>query len=235
MLGPTQPDSNWQAHESARFTLSVRPASFAEQNVTQIATVLEDQYAVTVAALDFRYAGRVAGFLYNSGADADLESDRSGVGYPDNETFRAVCVPPPGANLFHLLSHEANHVIQIAGLGRPGTSFVTEGLASAVLSERYYPYGKTLRYQWTKSNTGQIPPLGGLTDDDKWHDYPEQVAYNASASFLAYLLETAGPTRLKQIYYVPSKDFGRRFQEIYGRSLEDAEQKWKEFCAQQPG
>jgi len=234
MLGPTEPDTNWRPHESARFTLFVRPGSFAEQNAAQLATVLEDQYSATVAALDLHYAGHISGFLYNSGADADLESDHSGVGYPDNETFRAVCVPPLDANLFGLLSHEANHVILINCLGRPGTSFVSEGLATTVQSERY-SYGRTFLYAWTKNNVAQIPPLAGLVDDGKWSDFNEQVAYKASASFLAYLLETAGASSLRQIYYVPSSDFARRFQEIYGRSLEDAERAWKEFCAQQPG
>jgi hypothetical protein len=103
-----------------------------------------------------------------------------------------------------------------------------------VQSERY-SYGKTFLYEWTKNNVAQIPPLANLVDDGKWNDYNEQVAYKASASFLAYLLETAGAPRLRQIYYVSSSEFARRFQEIYGRSLEDAERAWKEFCASRPG
>lgn len=235
VLGPTKPDSNWRAHDSARFTLFVRPGSFAEQNVAQLAEVLEDQYSVTVAALDLRYSGRVAGFLHNSGADADLASDYSGVGYPDNETFRAVCVPPLGGNLFGLLSHEANHVILQNGLGRPGTSFVNEGLASTVLSERFGAFGKSYLYAWTNTHASQIPPLVSLADDAKWNDYPEDVAYKTSASFLAYLLDAYGAPRLRQLYYVPSADFSHRFQAIYGHSLEDAERAWKAFCAGQPG
>jgi hypothetical protein len=235
VLGPTKPDSNWRPHDSARFTLFVRPGSFAEQSAARLAEVLEDQYSVTVAALDLRYSGRVAGFLHNSAADADLGSDYAGVGYPDNETFRAVCVPPLGGNLFGLLSHEANHVILQNGLGRPGTSFVNEGLASAVLSERFDAFGKSFLYAWTKTHASQLPPLAGLADDAKWTDYPQDVAYKTSASFLAYLLDTSGVSRLRQLYYAPSSDFSRRFQEIYGRSLEDAERAWKEFCAGQPG
>jgi hypothetical protein len=231
VLGPTKPDANWRVHDSPRFSFFVRPGSFAEQNVTRLAEVLEDQYAVTAAVLDLRYAGHISAFLYNSAADADLESDYSGVGYPDNETFRAVCVPPLDGNLFALLSHEANHVILNNALGRPGTSFVNEGLATTVLSERFHSYGKSFLYAWTKDHSSQIPPLASLADDAKWNDYRQDVAYKASASFLAYLLDTAGPQRLRQLYYVPSSDFVRRFQEIYGRSLEEAERAWKDFCA----
>jgi len=230
-LGPTGPDSNWRTYDSAHFALFVRPGSFAEQNAARIAELLEDQYVVTLTSLDLRYAGRVSGFLYNSSADANLMSDHAGVGYPDIETFRAVCVPPLDGNLSMLVSHEANHVIQQAALGRPGTSFVGEGLASAVLSEHHYALGKTYLYAWTSSHASQIPPLASLVDDGKWNDFPLDVAYNASASFLAYLLETSGIQRLRQLYYASSADFARTFQEIYGRPLDEAERAWKDFCA----
>jgi hypothetical protein len=231
ILGPRPPDSNWRVHDSARFAFFVRPGSFADQNAARLAEVLEDQYSFSVASLELRYSGRISAFFYNSASDAGLESDHAGVAYPDTETFRTVCVPPLDGNLFVLVSHEANHVIQGAALGRPGTSFLNEGLASAVLSERFHSFGKTFLYAWTNTQSSRLPPLAGLADDAKWNGFPQDVAYNASGSFLAYLLDTSGAERLRQLYYVPSADFGRRFLEIYGRSLDDAERAWKEFCA----
>ena len=77
-----------------------------------------------------------------------------------------------------------------------------------------------------------IPPLADLTDDAKWNAFDRSTAYNASASFLAYLLDTYGAPRMRQLFYVTSADFARRFQEIYGQSLGDAERAWKEFLAQ---
>ncbi len=135
------------------------------------------------------------------------------------------------ANLFRLVSHELNHVIQQNGIGRPGTFFLGEGLPSAVLSERFHSYGKSFLYAWTAANDARIPALSLLVDDDTWDDYDTQTAYNASASFLAYLLETGGPPPLKQLQPVNSRDFQRRFQEVYGRSLDDAERAWRAFCA----
>jgi hypothetical protein len=231
ILGPTTPDANWNVHDTARFSLNVRPGSFAEQNVSRLGEVLENQYTVSLATLDLRYTGRISAFLYNSAEDADLMSDYSGVGYPDTEAFRAVCVPPLDGNLFGLLSHEGNHVILQNALGRPGTSFVNEGLASAVLSEHFGAFGPTALYAWTRTHTSQIPPLASLADDGKWSDFPQDLAYKSSASFLADLIDTSGSPRLRQLYYVKSSDFQRRFQEIYGRSLETAEADWKAFCA----
>ena len=192
--------------------------------------MLEDQYDYTTRVLDFRYAGRVSVFLYDSAADADMEG-ASGRAYPDTEAVRAVCLPPLDGNLFSLVSHEANHVIQQNGIGRPGTFFLGEGLPSAVLSERFHSNGKTFLYAWTAANNARIPALSLLVDDDTWDDYAAQTAYNASASFLAYLLETVGPVPLKQLQPVSSGDFERRFQEVYGRSLDDAERAWRSFCA----
>jgi hypothetical protein len=67
------------------------------------------------------------------------------------------------------------------GLGRFGTSFMNEGLASAVISERYHANGPTFLHQWVDANRQRIPKLAILADDDQWSAVNAQVAYNASA------------------------------------------------------
>jgi hypothetical protein len=42
-------------------------------------------------------------------------------------------------------------------------------------------------------NDARIPPITDLVDDGKWDDVATEIAYNASASFLVYTLEAAGP------------------------------------------
>lgn len=227
-------DSNWRVIDTARFSFNVRPGSFAEQNVARLGEVLEDQYDATIRALDIRYAGRISLFLYNSAADARMASDHAGKAYPDTEAVSAVCVPPLDGNLFGLLSHESNHVIQQNAIGAPGTYFMGEGLPSAVFSERFHLSGRTFLYGWTADQGARIPALSTLVDDDRWGDYDQQLTYNASASFLAYLLEVGGPQRLKQLQPVSSTAFAGRFQEIYGRSLDDADREWRAFCAARP-
>jgi len=73
--------------------------------------------------------------------------------------------------------------------------------------------------------------LSALADDSRWGGFNQSMAYNASASFLAYLLERDGPDRLRQLYGVSSGEFEARFSQIYGRPLAQAETEWKEFCA----
>lgn len=126
--------------------------------------------------------------------------------------------------------HEANHVIMQNALGRPGTSFVNEGLASAVMSERYGPIGRTFLYGWTFRNRSQVPRLADLIDDAKWSSSSD-MGYKTSASFLAFLLDRDGPERLRQLYYARSADFAARLLEIYGRSVESLEQEWLAFVS----
>jgi len=223
-------DSNWQVIETPHFILNVRPGSFAEQNAARLGEVLEDQYAFALSALDIRYAGRISLFLYASAADAGENNDRSGTAYPETGAVRAI-VTPPLETTFGLLSHESNHVIEHNALGPPATSFMNEGLASAIMSERFHPGGKSFLYPWTARNAAQIPDLSSLVDDGTWGDYNSQVAYNASASFLAYILDQGGPARLKQLQSLRSSEFEARFQQIYGRSLDEAERDWRAFCA----
>ena len=126
--------------------------------------------------------------------------DHSGVAYPETETMKAAVVAPLDGNLLSLLAHEANHVYIRNGLGRPGTSFINEGLASALVSERLGAFGPSVYHQWVRARLNQIPSIADLADDDRWGQHPSSTAYTVSASFLAYLSGTFGPAPLRQIY-----------------------------------
>jgi hypothetical protein len=107
---------------------------------------------------------------------------------------------------------------------------MNEGLASALISERFGAHGPHFYYQWTKTHRSQLVPVSKLADDAEWPDLQQNMAYSASASFLAYLLETNGPDRLRQLYYARSGEFTARFAQIYGRTLAEAEAAWLVFC-----
>lgn len=234
VMGPTAPDGRWATVTTPRFTFQVRPGSFAEQHTGTFTEVLDDQFQATTHALALSYAGRITFYLHESGADAGFESDgnggnRSGIAYPDTETVKAACTPPVDDYLFALLAHEANHVIITNGLGRPGTSFVNEGLASAVLSERFHQLGPQFYHRWARQRRTQLPRLTTLIDDDQWKTIMQPMSYGVSASFLAYLLHTHGPVPLKSIYSASSAQFLDRFRQAYGLTLEEAEARWLLF------
>ena len=235
VLGPTSPDANWRVVDTAHFALHVRPGSFGERSAATLGEVLDDQYEVTLQLLQAQYGGRISGFLYNDAADAKLQAEHSGTAFPDTGAFEATVTPPLDENLFALVAHEANHVVIIGAIGRAGTYMLNEGLASALLSERHHALGRHYYYGWTKTHRSGLPALATLANDGEWNHVAQNVAYSASASFLGYLLDTAGPANLRQLYYARSGEFEQRFAQIYGRTLREAEAAWLAFCDAYPG
>ncbi len=224
MLGPASPDANWNTHDSAHFTLYTRPGSVAEHSATAIGQALDAQYEHVIAFLDLRYSGRISGFLYDSPQDAGGNGE-FGRGFLQVESFKVVCVSPLSDSSQYLFRHEANHAILGGALGPAGTRFISEGLATAIVSDGP-GYGPRAWYQWTRANAGSLRPLNELVAGKDYSD----AAYDTTGSFLAYLLETYGPAPLKTVYYATADDFSRQFGQAYGRSLDQAEADWKKFC-----
>jgi hypothetical protein len=164
-------------------------------------------------------------FLYPDGREMDPPlQPSSGVAFPETNAVHAVCAPPNDGNLWSLLSHEANHVVVQNALGRSGTSFMNEGLASALVREREFGMGAAGAHQWVRTNRARVPRLADLSDDEKWNG--SQEFYRSSASFLAFLIERYGAAALKQVYHARSPEFARRAHEIYGKPLETLEAEW---------
>jgi hypothetical protein len=152
------------------------------------------------------------------------------VAYPDTETVKTVAVPPFDANLMALVAHEVNHVIVANGLGKPGTTLVNEGLASALLSERYHALGASFHHRWVATHRPHVPRISLLADDEAWRTVPQATAYTTGASFLAYLIETYGATPVRSLYPVASRSFVTAFQNAFGITLDEAEANWLAFC-----
>ena len=227
IYGPTSPTAEWAVFESSRYTLNVRPGSFCEAQAAALAEVLEDQYAHTVATLQIEMGGRIAMFLYNSGAELNPSlPSRSGVAFPETNAAHAVCSPPFDNDLRALLTHEANHVIVQNALGRAGTSFMNEGLASALVSERFGDVGPSFLHRWVRSNPGRVMALADLIDDAKWNSNSSD-GYRSSASFLAFVIERYGAARLKLVYHARSAQLPARMHEVYGVPLQALEAEWR--------
>ena len=231
IYSPSAPDRNWTSVETARFTLLVRPGSFCKSAAPILGESLEDQYDNALSVLGLAASGRITLFLYNSPSEASppLGSDRSGVAFPETGAVHATCVPPLNDGLKSLLNHEINHVIVNRALGRAGTYFMNEGLASALVSDHIAPIGPTYLFAWAASNRNLLIPITTLVDDDRWQASPEQAAYNTGASFLAWLIQQHGRDRLKQIYQARSSEIAQRVSAVYGKRLEALEADWLAF------
>ena len=231
VFGPTRPDANWRVYDTAHFSLYVRPGSFADENAARLGDILDDHYEHARRALGLEYSGRISAFLYDSPTDADpdMPSSRSGVGFPVTAAMSAVCVAPLDSGLAGLLTHEANHVIFGRGIGPAGTSFMSEGMASAVMSPAHYPVLQTNIHSWARGHRPQLLPIRELMDDSRWEEFPDEIAYKSSASFLLFLMERYGAAPVRELFGVTSSDFERRAGEIFGRSLDELEADWLRF------
>ena len=226
VYGPTSPSGDWSTHEFPRFVMYARPGSFCEANIAALGEAMELQYAYAVRTLDVEPGGRISLFLYNSGSELvpPLPSARSGVAFPETNAAHLTCTPPYDGNLRELAAHEANHVIMQNSLGRPGTSFMNEGLANALMLPSLGDGGPGAIHAWVRNNRGRVVRVAHFIDDAKWDGM--QDSYRSSGSFLAYLLERYGAARLKQIYHTPSGDMVRRIAEVYGKSIDAIEAEW---------
>ena len=230
VYGPTSPSAavEWAVFESSRYSLNVRPGSFCESRAAALAETLEEQYLHTTGALQIEGGGRITMFLYNTGGELDppLPSARAGVAFPETNAVHAVCFAPLDDDLRTLLTHEANHVIIQNGLGQAGTSFMNEGLATALVSERFGDIGPASLHRWVRNNSGRVVPVADLVDDAKWNSNSND-GYRSSASFLAFLLERYGAERLKLVYHARSSQLPGRIQAVYGVPLETLETDWR--------
>jgi hypothetical protein len=226
VYSPTAPSANWVSYDSARFTLYARPDSFCASQFASLGEVLESQYLHATALLEVAIGGRISMFLYNSGSEIDppLAGTRSGVAFPETNAVHATCTPPNDSGLWSLLSHEANHVIMQNAMGRAGTSFMNEGLASALVSDRDAPIGPAFYRMWARNNRARLQRIADLADDSKWDGMSE--SYHTSAAFLGYLLARHGAGPLKQIYHASSAQMADRVRAAYGRPLEALEAEW---------
>ena len=227
IYGPTAPTGDWSTHDAARFTVYARPGSFADANAGALIEQMDDQYTSTQRVLDLPAGPRLSVFLYNRGAEIapPLPEARAGVAFPETNALHAVAAAPLDNDLRTLLSHEVNHLVVQAGLGGPGTSFMNEGLASALVSERFGLIGRTAVHKWVRDHRSALPALTDLIDDSKWSSN-SHAGYQTSASFLAFLLERYGAAPLKRLYYARSADFATRVEAIYGKPLAALADEW---------
>jgi hypothetical protein len=133
-------------------------------------------------------------------------------------------------------NHEVVHLYSSV-FGRT-VSLFSEGLAVAYQINA--PAGETSP-KWsgvllddlarTFRQQGRLPSLVAIADNAAFRAIDPNVAYPVSGSFVRYLIDTYGLSRMKQLYGATQPtDSGDRvatvFATVYGRTLADAERDW---------
>ena len=151
------------------------------------------------------------------------------------------------ATLWKWHNHEAMHLLSLlwSGYNYP-TAFFVEGIAVA---HEYDPYNNSWISQWNREEVDEpytdivsqlhaeekLYPLADIMESDAFHDYHsnegERVAYPQAGVFTAYLIDTYGLDKFKEVFttldWEDSIDVIENHLElIYGKSLDELEQEW---------
>jgi hypothetical protein len=103
---------------------------------------------------------------------------------------------------------------------------LVEGLAVAL----EVPRGEWTVHEWARGmmDLGLLPPAGSLVDPTRFYAAPAARAYDASGSFLAFLLARRGPAPVLAAYA------GKPFADALGQPIDVLEREWHGFLAALP-
>ncbi len=168
--------------------------------------------------LEVRFEGRAHLFLHRN-----EEAFRAATGAPQEwgafaSGPRSVHLPW-GAPVVHEMTHLVAHLFEGAGDRDPG-GLLREGLAVAMEGEdRRVP---VVSWAAVYARLGLLPPVADLRD--RWPAGPPRGAhpYHAAGAFVRWLLDTAGPGRVKALYAAPDRPA-----EALGRGWADLEAEWR--------
>ena len=225
-------DQKWEKRKTSYFVMYYRADSLAEQNIDHIIQQENNARSRILDRFGLFYKGIISVFIYRSAEDAGWDNV-GGRAYPRTETIEAVYGPQgktigePGVS-----AHEMAHVITHNRIGTPGTSFMSEGAAVA-MDDVWFGDGKIQQHvhAWTNQffRDGKLPALETLIHD--FHTISSQVSYPVSGSFSLYILDLYGEEAYKQLFFEGfARNFKNKFKEIYGLTLDEAQEEWIAFC-----
>jgi hypothetical protein len=225
-------DADWEIRENEHFTIYYRSDSLAAERLDHILNQEEIARNHILSRFRINYSGRIHIYIYRTAEDAGWDNV-GGRAYPRTETIEVIYGPQgksigePGVS-----AHEMAHVITHNRIGFPGTSFLSEGAAVAMDGVWFGPGNQKLElHAWVNefSREGRMPKLEKLIND--FHNVETHISYPVSGSFTQYLMHNYGVENYKRLFFLAFEDnFDQKFQEIYGVSLQQAEQEWIQFC-----
>jgi hypothetical protein len=206
-------------HRTEHLDLYFRPGSKSSAHAGRLGVVAERELARICALLEVSNDTRYAIFFFDDAADmratakANISETTQGfaargaayVGYGDESD----------------IVHELVHLVADAKIGDVRHSLRVEGLANALLESSHgvqvHGFAKYYRLQ------GKLPRLADIPSGPAFFGWGRQQdisIYDVSASWMRFLLETRGATKLKQYYL--SGEIG----EVFGLEPDELEAEW---------
>lgn len=147
--------------------------------------------------------------------------------YGDNEPCNGFANPPNEIYAVYndeikcIGHHEDAHILSYI-INRPSSGFIREGLA--MYFDKYW-WGKK-NEQWVQEflNEGKYISVERLLSDDVFYEYSDAVTYPIAGAFTKFLIDTYGIKKYILLYSYISKDFLKRFKEVYLKEMKDIEE-----------
>lgn len=192
--------------KTARFEIHFRPGSHAEAAVDRIAFLVEGDLDHILAELGLtKFPYRIQLYLYDDEAELQRITGVSSAGH--SGPLESHVPYASDQTRVHELVHVVAEKFTESG-SEPRSLFFAEGLANAVL--RYVhdlPVDAVAAFHKERGELPTLAEIHAIEDFYDWlHDHPGVNGYDIAGSYLRYLLDTYGPTKVRRYYVgVPAK------------------------------
>ena len=233
---PSSP-SPQQLSQSLPTTTTTAHFVFHFQSGDTVDTSRQEQYYVwAVATLGVDPTQKIDYYKYFDRSRMIAITGRDTNGWADPSVFAVHTIWPWD-------NHETVHVYT-ALFGRPSDYF-NEGIAVAMETD---PANNDLVPRWSGTplhalakgfmQANRLSFVQDICDTDSFRKLDDSVSYPAAGSFVEFLIERYGMTRVKNFFTSSTRDDSRttihtKFQQAFGISVADADQAWRSFLATQ--
>lgn len=230
-IGQFNPGDNWELEKTEHFDIYYRANSYAEENLDDIIRIQEEAYQYILEQLNVQFNDTISIYIYPTPEDAGWDHVQ-GLAYNRQKVVLGVysekgkSIGVEGAS-----AHEITHVIAWNAIGKPGTTFLNEGLA-VTMDGIWHAVSDPITnlHQWTKKfmDEDKLPAVDDMVNN--WNLFSGLITYPVSGSFVSYLLDEYGIEKFKEMLVEANKyNFNSKCQEIYNRELNELELDWKVY------
>ena len=230
-IGQFNPEGNWELEKTEHFDIYYRADSYAEENLDDIVRVQEETYQYILEQLNVQFDETISIYIYPTPEDAGWDHVQ-GLAYNRQKVVLGVysekgkSIGVEGAS-----AHEITHVITWNAIGKPGTTFLNEGLA-VTMDGVWHAVSDPITdlHQWTKKfmDEDKLPAISEMVSS--WNSLDTLITYPVSGSFVSYLVDKYGMEKFKKMLVEANRlNFNSKCQEIYNKELSTLELEWKVY------
>ncbi len=200
--------------------------SYIEKNINDIIEMQENCYSYICELLRVDFNNKIEYYLC-------ISDHQVGEIYGDNEPCNGFASYPNkiyavyNEDIKCIGYHEDVHIIAYNTLGNPNYAFIKEGLAM-FFDKTWWGISNTT---WTRYylKEGKIPKLYTLIENSNFYKYSDIITYPIVGALTEYIISTYGIETYKKFYTSVKENFNECFEETFGISFIEMEQKFIKY------